>query len=420
MIRNVQAIIPDTATADGAGMKLRRSFMNQASSITSSIHWEEVGQDHEAQWRSENGIRAHQKLIVADDTLTADVAYRLACEGTAILWRGDFQNARQLLQALARRVDKPSKKSKRVDRLEKGKTKSPLDSFNLHRLAQSQRARILGMLLIECNADHGINLRRAPDVRQACLEAYGIANQSYLVSLRELLGVISAHEWRKNGVPILAQGDEAICIHPYYGVFSPVRGEYIELVCNASWPKAMRADSIAFDIGVGTGALSVVLAMRDVRKIIATDIDDRAISCAQDNIERLGLSSQVDIQKTDLFPLGKAALIVCNPPWLPARPSSSLERAIYDPESFMLKGFLAGLKDHLLPEGEGWLILSDLAEHLGLRIRAELLEWIEQAGLRVIRREDIRPQHKKVFDKEDPLHNARAAEITSLWRLAPQ
>ena len=86
----------------------------------------------------------------------------------------------------------------------------------------------------------------------------------------------------------------------------------------------------------------------------------------------------------------------------------------------MLKGFLAGLKDHLLPEGEGWLILSDLAEHLGLRTRVELLEWIEQAGLRVLKREDTRPQHKKVFDQTDVLHVARSAEVTSLWCLAVQ
>jgi methylase of polypeptide subunit release factors len=381
------------------------------------IHWDEGGQACSAKWHSENGIAPHKKIQIADDTLTADIAYRLACEGTAILYRGDFQNARQLLQALVRRVDKPTKKSKRVDKLNKEKTKSPLDTFNLHRLAQSQRARILGMLLIQVNADHSISLRRAPDVQQACLDVYGEQADSYVVSLRELLGVISAHEWRKNGVPILARGDEPICVHPHYGVFSPVRGEYIQLVCNASWPKAVSTNSLAFDIGAGTGALSVVLAMRDIQKIIATDVDDRAIACAQDNIDRLDLSSQIEIQKTDLFPEGKAALIVCNPPWLPARPSSPLEHAVYDPESRMLKGFLAGLKEHLLPEGEGWLILSDLAEHLGLRTRVELLEWIEQAGLRVQKREDTKPQHKKVFDQTDALHAARSAEVTSLWRL---
>ena len=381
------------------------------------IHWDEGGQACSAKWHSENGIAPHKKIQIADDTLTADIAYRLACEGTAILYRGDFQNARQLLQALVRRVDKPTKKSKRVDKLNKEKTKSPLDTFNLHRLAQSQRARILGMLLIQVNADHSISLRRAPDVQQACLDVYGEQADSYVVSLRELLGVISAHEWRKNGVPILAREDEPICVHPHYGVFSPVRGEYIQLVCNASWPKAVSTNSLAFDIGTGTGALSVVLAMRDIQKIIATDVDDRAIACAQDNIDRLDLSSQIEIQKTDLFPEGRAALIVCNPPWLPARPSSPLEHAVYDPESRMLKGFLAGLKEHLLPEGEGWLILSDLAEHLGLRTRVELLEWIEQAGLRVQKREDTKPQHKKVFDQTDALHAARSAEVTSLWRL---
>ena len=112
------------------------------------IHWDEGGQICSAKWHSENGIHPHRKVVIADDALTADIAYHLACEGTAILYRGDFQNARQLLQALVRRVDKLPKKSKRVDRVKKVKTKSPLDTFNLHRLAQSQRARILGMLLI--------------------------------------------------------------------------------------------------------------------------------------------------------------------------------------------------------------------------------------------------------------------------------
>lgn len=381
------------------------------------IQWDEDGQIHSAKWHSENGIAPHQKIQVADDTLTADIAYRLACEGTAMLYKGDFQNARQLLQALVRRVDKPSKKSTRADRVAKEKTKTPLDTFNLHRLAQSQRARILGMVLIPINTDHSISLRRAPEVARACLEAYGEKAEPYIISLRELLGVISAHEWRKKGVPVLARDDEEIRIHPHYGVFSPIRGEYIELVLKAPLPIALKQNSIAFDIGVGTGVLSIVLAMREIKKIIATDQDDRAIACAQDNIDRLRLSEQIEIQKTNLFPTVKAALIVCNPPWLPARPSSSLEHAVYDPDSQMLKGFLSKLKDHLLPGGEGWLILSDLAEHLGLRSREELLSWFDAAGLKVAGRLDTKPQHQKVFDKTDALHAARSKEVTSLWRL---
>ena len=388
-----------------------------------SIHWEEGGQSCSAVWHSENGIAVHKKVVTADDTLTADDAYHLACEGTAILWKGDFQNARQLLQALVRRIDKPSKKSKRASkRVDKSADATPKktakDIFNQHRLIQSQRARILGMLLIQCNADHSISLRRAPDLSQACLEAYGPVTQSYVVSLRELLGVVSAHEWRKHGLPILAdENGEPVFVHPHYGVFSPVRGEYIELVCNAPLPKALDAESIAFDIGVGTGVLSIILAMRNIQKIVATDQDDRALTCAKENIALLNLGSQIEIVKANLFPAGKAALIVCNPPWVPAKPSSTLEHAVYDPDSQMLKGFLAGLKNHLLPQGEAWLILSDLAEHLELRTRQELLSWIEAAGLLVLGRIDTKPKHSKAFDDSDSLHFARAAEITSLWRL---
>ena len=382
------------------------------------IHWEEGDEQLSARWHSENGIRPHQKVVLADDTLTADLAYRMACEGTAMLYRGDFQNARQLLQALVRRVDKPSKKSHRADRVDKEKSKSPLEIFNLHRLSQSQRARILGMLLIPVNADHSISLRRAPEVAQACLEAYGEQTESYIISLRELLGVISAHEWRKKGVQVLTRDDEEIRIHPHYGVFSPVRGEYIELVLKTPLPEAIQRDSIAFDIGVGTGVLSVVLAMRGVQKILATDQSERALACALENIAELGLEDVVEVLNVDLFPQSKAALIVCNPPWLPARPSSVLEHAVYDPESQMLKGFLDGLKDHLLPGGEGWLILSDLAEHLGLRTREALLEWIDAADLNVIERRDTKPHHPKAFDKTDALHTARSREVTSLWRLA--
>jgi len=104
--------------------------------------------------------------------------------------------------------------------------------------------------------------------------------------------------------------------------------------------------------------------------VIATDHAERALACAQDNVQRLGVAAQVQLCNVDLFPPGHADLIVCNPPWLPVRATTSLEQAVYDPDSRMLRGFFAGLAAHLRPGGEGWLILSDLAEHLGLRSQA--------------------------------------------------
>jgi D-serine deaminase-like pyridoxal phosphate-dependent protein len=83
----------------------------------------------------------------------------------------------------------------------------------------------------------------------------------------------------------------------------------------------------------------------------------------------------------------------------------------------MLLGFLKGLPAHLAPGGEGWLVLSDLAERLGLRSRDELMAAFEQSGLKVVDQIDVRPSHPRVFDRSDPFHAARAAEVTSLWRL---
>lgn len=353
-----------------------------------------------ARWRSERGVAPPKRVVVGNDSMNADQAYRLACEGAGILWRGDFQNARQLLQALARRAD--AKKTKAGA--------SPAETFHLYRQARSQRARTLGMLLIPFEADHGVPLRRAPDVRQACDEALGTADGRYVASLRELLGMIGAHEWRRHGIEIPATGGR---IHPHYGVFAPVRSEYVKLVATAPLP----AQTLAFDIGTGSGVLAAVLARRGVARVLAADHDPRALACARENVARLGLEQQVEVVRADLFPEGRAPLVVCNPPWIPARPATPLEHAVYDEGGRMLRGYLGGLAAHLAPQGEGWLIFSDIAEHLGLRTRDELLAAFAAAGLAVIDRLDARPVHLRASDRADPLHAARSAEVTSLWRL---
>ena len=421
------------------------------------LHWTEGGKACAALWRSERGVNPPKKVVIADDTLAADAAYRLACGGTGLLWRGDFQNARLLLQALARRIDKPAKpkREKRVKDSKLGNAAASVaapapvfpEAFHLHRQGQAQRARVLGMVLIPFDADYSIPLRRAPDAKKAFAEAWGMAppllasrtslspegavppegvlsaersaSTAYVASLRELMGFISSHEWRRKGVPIPALGEDGPHnrVHPHYGVFSPVRGEYIDLVANAPVPEGV-ADLVGFDIGTGTGVLAAVLALRKgVQKVVATDLDPRALACARENLKRLGFP-QVEVRQADLFPEGKADIIVCNPPWLPARPGSPIEHAVYDQGSRMLLGFLSGLAAHLEPQGEGWLILSDIAEHLGLRTREWLLAAFDKADLQVTGRMDAQPLHPKAADATDALNAARAAEVTSLWRLA--
>ncbi|MFZ1851772.1 MAG: class I SAM-dependent methyltransferase [Nitrosomonas sp.] len=352
-----------------------------------------------------------KRVEIIDDRINADTAYRLACEGTGLLWRGDFQNARQLLNAIATRIDKSTAKKAPI-------TVTSREMFNRYRQAQSQRARILDKLLIPFEADHRIPLRRAPNVHSACMEIYGADCEPYVISLREVLGVIGAHEWRKKGVDVTVLGQK---IYPHYGVFSPIRQEYLQLVAEAPVYGITSKEFTAFDIGTGTGVLAALLATRGIQRVFATDQDARAVNCASENIERLGLQKQVQVIQCDLFPKQQQAdLIVCNPPWIPARPSSPLEHAIYDLDNRMLRGFLDGVANCLKPKGEVWLIMSNFAEQLGLRMPDQLTTMINSAGLTIVEKRDIKPCHPRSANTLDPLHVARKSEVVSLWRLIAQ
>ena len=230
------------------------------------------------------------RVVLADDTLPANAAYCLACKGTGLLWQGDFNNARHLLQALMRRVDRPPR---RQDAPKASAPTSaladPAAAFHRHRQAQGQRARVLAMLLIPLQADCSIALRRAPDLRLACQQAWGLnpaptqplvtaAAPHSVTPLRDLLGIVSAFEWRKKGVPVPALGPAPDNrIHPHYGVFSPVRGEYVDLVAQAPWPAALQAAGAAADVAngaagdlvldLGTGTGEAIVGRRRVSAI---------------------------------------------------------------------------------------------------------------------------------------------------------
>ncbi|WP_283499521.1 class I SAM-dependent methyltransferase [Cryobacterium sp. PH31-O1] len=375
--------------------------MTAADNPREYIDWSNEGQPATAPWRSANGAPAPKRVVPVDDTITADAAYRLASQGVAMLWQGDFQNARQILTALEHRT-RP-----RPDRTER----TTAELFYRYRQNRSHRARILGLLLIPLEVGNIIGLRRAPDVVAATVDAYGSIAEASVVSLHEVVGTIGAHQWRTRGIPVAALNAS---VFPHYGTFFPVRSEYVDLVANAP----LATPKVAFDIGTGTGVLAAVLATRGVPRVVATDIEPRAVASARETVSRLKLNTRVEVLLTDLFPEGRADLIVCNPPWIPATAHSLLDAAVYDPGSGMLKGFLAGVLAHLHPNGEVWLVLSDFAELVGLRSRDDLLNLINAAGLHVIGALEAPAAHSRSTDTSDPLHAVRQNEVTSLWRLA--
>lgn len=373
-------------------------------STPATISWTHQDREHTARWSSANSEPPPQRVVAVDDTIGADEAYRLATAGTSMLFTGDYHNARQLLGAIARRIPAGTKPKR------KAADATTAERFYKYRQARTHRARMLSKLLVPVAEGPTVTLRRAPDVSEAWTNAFGPVSGPTAVSLQELLGAIGAQQWRSAGLYVGALDAQ---IHPHYGTFAPVRGEYLDLVAGAELPSALRA----FDIGTGTGVLAAILAKRGIGEVVGTDSQARAVACATQTFESLGLAGIARAVECDMFPEGLAGLIVCNPPWLPGTPQTLLDYAVYDPKSAMLRAFLSGLPRHLEVGGQGWLVISDLAERLGLRSREELLDWIERAGLVVLGREDTRPVHGKAFDAADPFHAERSSEITSLWRL---
>jgi release factor glutamine methyltransferase len=81
------------------------------------------------------------------------------------------------------------------------------------------------------------------------------------------------------------------------------------------------ARPVIIDIGTGSGCLAVCLALAiPAGRVIATDISPAALSIAARNAERHRVGDRVEFRQTSLLGglIGPAALIVSNPPYIPA------------------------------------------------------------------------------------------------------
>ena len=195
------------------------------------LSWQEHGEHRSAAWHSESRHQPPQR-IEAVAQISAEQALSLMHQNTALLWRGDYHQGKQLLAAIKKRVRSHSK---------------PAADFHRHRLQQSQHSRLFNLLLLEVQPGFTLANGRAPDVQAALADVYGSANETpFLLPLNALLGFIGAHEWHKQGVPVAALGGAHI--HVPFGVFSPLRGEYLDLLASAPLPPHTQT---AWDIGTG-------------------------------------------------------------------------------------------------------------------------------------------------------------------------
>ena len=109
------------------------------------------------------------------------------------------------------------------------------------------------------------------------------------------------------------------------------------------------------------------------------------------------------------------------PPRSPDRPLVTVAAAgaiwYYDEDGSFVARLVEGLHAHVRPGGEAWIVISDLAERLGLRPPGQLAALAREAGWSAEPALSTRPAHPRSRDVTDPLHAARSAEVTTLWRL---
>lgn len=351
-------------------------------------------------WRSESDEAAPATVGTIDDAVSADEALRRTSRGEHLRYDGDFHNARQLLQAMGRRLE-----------ARRRRTRGALEAFREERRLKQLRHETVGRVVVALDREYRLSLRRAPDVAEACREAWGAADgDTTLVALSTLLGLLGAAEWRRKGLEVPGLRGRLV---PHYGVYAPTRSDYVELLAGADDVAGRRV----IDVGTGTGVLSFVLLQQGAASAIGTDVEPRAVACATENARRLGLSDRFTALQADLFPPERAELVVFNPPWIPEAPRSHVDRAVFDEGGHTLARFLEGLPDHLAPGGRGLLLLSDLAELLGLREAGWLAAAASSAGLELRALRSTPARHGRAKDPTDPLHAARSRETTTLYGL---
>lgn len=194
-----------------------------------------------------------------------------------------------------------------------------------------------------------------------------VPNQHLDLSKRsEYIGDL--HRQIKEDVKISILGKEFI-ITP--GVFSPIGTLASEFLAKNL---IVNDGEIVLDLGTGIG-IQAIIAAQKAKRVIATDVNPRAVLCAKENVKRNSLEDKIEVREGDLFqPVQgeKFDLIIWSPPYLPLEPHSILEQSwCCGRNNELIDRFFKGAKEHLNPSGRIEMVYSTLGNIYHLLYKAE-------------------------------------------------
>ena len=220
------------------------------------------------------------------------------------------------------------------------------------------------------------------------------------ISSRKPLAYILGEAWLM-GVPFFSSEQSIV-----------PRSWIAELIVDGSLEPWLPADGKALDLCTGNGSLAILLAMAcpDIH-VSACDISLPALAVASRNLDRHGLTSQVELFEGDLWDAlpephedNLFDLIICNPPYVNANSMNALPAEYHAEPALALAGgddgmdlirkIIASAPDYLSERGAILIEIGNEYEHFKRAFPQIPVIWMEvSAGdeqVLLIQAEDLR------------------------------
>jgi ribosomal protein L3 glutamine methyltransferase len=263
--------------------------------------------------------------------------------------------------------------------------------------AQSEALWIASKQLDLSPADALDHLEQVMGVEQIT-KAFEVAETR--ISTRKPLAYILGEAWLM-GVPFFSSEQSIV-----------PRSWIAELIVDGSLEPWLPADGKALDLCTGNGSLAILLALAcpDIH-VSASDISLPALAVASRNLDRHGLTSQVELFEGDLWDAlpephedNLFDLIICNPPYVNANSMNALPAEYHAEPSLALAGgsdgmdlirkIIAGAPDYLSERGAILIEIGNEYENFKKAFPQIPVIWMEvSAGdeqVLLIQAEDLR------------------------------